>query len=318
MIGCDSKKINQFQLVEHLRKAFQIEPKQHLELYNQVSAKPNPSVKLSLGIIEAKDLVSKDISGTNNPYCTFYVSSSKESPQSTSCKPQTLNPVWNETFTMDVANKDQNESLHIDVWNFDPGDGIVDQLKRVGEVKDSRSLKLLISNTVAPQSGDKLIGHIEIQLATLPACGTNKWWTLSKMDGKVKKERGEIHLIQHLFTREDQLTEHTRLLKVLLSHELIKRNCAAYTWRDNFSKETLQILAQHAIQSRMSRVDTALTRLLVYCQMHLVLPLDCRVFIPILEKLRKPVLANQIPEQMVQEFHETSEKLVGHFTTFIR
>ena len=112
--------------------------------------------------------------------------------------------------------------------------------------------------------------------------------------------------------------EHTRLLKVLLSHKLIKRNCAAYTWRDNLSKETLQVLAQHAIQSRMSRVDTALTRLLVYCQMHPVLPLDCMVFIPILEKLRKPVLANQIPDQMVNKFHETSEKLVGHFTTFIR
>ena len=35
-------------------------------------------------------------------------------------------------------------------------------------------------------------------------------------------------------------------------------------------------------------------------------------------ELRKPVLANQIPDQMVKEFHETSEKLVGHFTTFIR
>ena len=103
-----------------------------------------------------------------------------------------------------------------------------------------------------------------------------------------------------------------------LSHELIKRNNAAYTWRDNFSKETLQILAQHAIQSRMSRVDTALTRLLVYCQVHLVLPLDCRVFIPILEKLRKPVLANQIPDMLVREFHETSEKLVAHYISFIR
>ena len=114
-IGCDLKKINQFQLVEHLRKAFQIEPKHHLKIYNQVSAEPGPSVKLSLGIIEAKDLVSKDISGTNNPYCTFNVSSSKESPQSTSCKPQTLNPVWNKTLTIDVADKYQNESLHINV-----------------------------------------------------------------------------------------------------------------------------------------------------------------------------------------------------------
>ena len=171
MIGCDSKKINKFELVEHLRKVFQIEPKRHLELYNQVSVKTDPSVKLSLGIIEAKNLVSKDISGTNNPYCTFYVSSSRESPQSTSCKPQTLNPVWDETFTMDVMEKGQNDSLHIDVWNFDPGDGIVNQLKRVGEVKDSRSLKLLMSNTVASQAGDKLIGHIEIQLRTLQRSG---------------------------------------------------------------------------------------------------------------------------------------------------
>lgn len=318
MIGCDTKKINQFELVEHLRKAFQIEPKRHLELYNEVSVKPDPRVKLSLGIIEAKELVSKDISGSNNPYCTFYVSSSKDSPQSTSCKPQTLNPVWNETFTMDIEHKDPNERLHIDVWNFDTGDGIVNRLKRVGEVKDSRGLKLLITDTMTPPTGDKLIGHIEIQLKTLPACGTNKWWNLYKIDGKQRKERGEIHLIQHLFTREDQLKEHTRLLKVLLSHELIKRNNTAYTWRDNFSKETLQILAQHAIQSRMSRVDTALTRLLVYTQMHLVLPLDCRVFIPILEKLRKPVLANQIADPLVKEFHEASEKLVAHFTTFIR
>ena len=78
------------------------------------------------------------------------------------------------------------------------------------------------------------------------------------------------------------------------------------------------MIDQHAIQSRMSRVDTALTRLLVYTQMHLVLPLDCRVFIPILEKLRKPVLANQIADPLVKEFHEASEKLVAHFTTFIR
>ena len=57
---------------------------------------------------------------------------------------------------MDVADNGQNESLHIDVWNFNPVDGIVDQLKRVVEVKGSCSSKLLISNTVAPHSRDKL------------------------------------------------------------------------------------------------------------------------------------------------------------------
>jgi hypothetical protein len=36
MIGNDAKSTNQFQLVEHLRKAFNIEPQCHLQIYSQV------------------------------------------------------------------------------------------------------------------------------------------------------------------------------------------------------------------------------------------------------------------------------------------
>ena len=262
MIGCDKENRNQFELVEHLRKAFQIEPSRHMELYTDIESKPKPRVQLSLCFVEAKDLVAKNMSGSSNPYCTFYVTSNKFSPVSTSCKLQSLDPVWNETFTMKVDLDSDDESLHVDVWNFETDDKLVDKLKRVGEIRDSRGLRMLLSDTVRPSqpAGDKLIGHLEINLKTLPACGTNKWWKLFKLDGKHKKERGEIHLIQHLFVRETKLSDHIRLIKVLLSHELVKRKCEAYGWRDNFSEETLQILAQHAIQSRMSRVDTALSR----------------------------------------------------------
>ena len=58
----------------------------------------------------------------------------------------------------------------------------------------------------------------------------------------------------------------SRLLRALMSHELVTKGYTEYTWRDNFTRETLGILAQHAIQSKMSRVDTALTRFLVYSQ----------------------------------------------------
>ena len=320
MIGSEKENGNQFELVEHLRKAFQIEPSRHMELYTEIESKPKPTIQLSLCFVEARNLVAKNVSGTSSPYCTFYVTSNKYSPLSTSCKPRTLDPIWNETYTMNVNLDNADECLHVDVWNFETDDKFVDKLKRVGEIRDSRGLRLLLSDTVRPSqsAGDKLIGHLEINLKTLPACGTNKWWKLFKLDGKQKKERGEIHLIQHLFVRETEVSEHIRLIKVLLSHELVKRKCEAYNWRDNFSGETLQVLAQHAIQSRMSRVDTALARFFVYCQVHQVLPLDCRVFIPILEKLRKPVLANQIPDSLVKQFHETSEKLVEQFTSFIR
>ena len=42
------------------------------------------------------------VSGTSNPYCTLYVTTDKKNPRSTSCKPETLNPVWNETYNLEL------------------------------------------------------------------------------------------------------------------------------------------------------------------------------------------------------------------------
>ena len=338
MLGADKKASNSFELVEYLRKAFQIEPKQHLKLYSETESFPAPKVKLSLCFVEAKNLVPKGTSGKSSPYCTFYTSSNKFSPRSTSCKSQTLSPTWDETFTLDVDLDKHQEHLHIDVWNFEPDDGFVDKLKRVGEIRDGRGLKLFLSDTVAPSetgAGDKLLGHVDINLKKLPSCGENKWWGLYKVDGKQRrKQRGEIHLIQHLFVRENQLDSHVRLLKVLMSSELVRRSLEPWSWRDHLSRETLAILAQHAVQARMTRVDTALARsqpvklfgkicnldfrFFVYTEVHSVFPLDCRVFLPILEKLREPILTNRIKDHLVKRFHETSESLADQLIKFIR
>ncbi len=56
-----------------------------------------------------------------------------------------------------------------------------------------------------------LLGHVEIKIRDLPASGSNTWWSLYKIDGKVqKKGRGEVHLIQHLYIRAGKLMQHTR------------------------------------------------------------------------------------------------------------
>ena len=86
------------------------------------------------------------------------------------------------------------------------------------------------------------------------------------------------------------LEEHRRLLKILLTHELLTANAEQFQWKDDFSKEALLILSQHAIQGRMNRFQTAMIRWLVYCEIHNILPLDYRVFTPILDKIRSHVL----------------------------
>ena len=40
MIGADADRNGQFEMIEHLRKAFHIEPKEHMEIYNQVETSP--------------------------------------------------------------------------------------------------------------------------------------------------------------------------------------------------------------------------------------------------------------------------------------
>ena len=75
-----------------------------------------------------------------------------------------------------------------------------------------------------------------------------------------------------------------------MTHELLTNNSEQFQWKDDFSKEALLILSQHAIQGRMNRFQTAMIRWLVYCEIHNILPLDYRVFTPILDKIRSHVL----------------------------
>ena len=63
---------------------------------------------------------------------------------------------------------------------------------------------------------------------------------------------------------------------------------------------------------------TKLFRFFVYTEVHSVFPLDCRVFLPILEKLREPILTNRIKDHLVKRFHETSENLADQLITFVR
>ena len=129
---------------------------------------------------------------------------------------------------------------------------------------------------------------------------------------------GEVHLSVHLHTREGEVGEHVRLLRVLLARELVQRQPPAHAWRDHWSPAALAILAQHAVHGRMSRVATALTRLLVYTDLHLLLPLDCRVFPPILGKLRGPVMAGRLPAAMVAKFHSAARRLATAFLAYVR
>ena len=61
MIGSDAPDESmQFQLIEHLRKAFRVEPSKHMHLYEKAAVREPPQLKLNLCVLEAKELACKD------------------------------------------------------------------------------------------------------------------------------------------------------------------------------------------------------------------------------------------------------------------
>ena len=52
--------------------------------------------------------------------------------KNTACKSRTINPVWKETFVLDVS-EDLEEVLHVDVWNFMPDEKLREKLRKINE-----------------------------------------------------------------------------------------------------------------------------------------------------------------------------------------
>lgn len=102
----------------------------------------------------------------------------------TNCKSRTIHPVWKETFVIDVPEDNEEEVLHVDVWNFRPDENLREKLRKINEVRDSKGLRQFIMDTVTGTSGcgnnNKLIGSVEIPLSSVPASGLNKWWNIEK------------------------------------------------------------------------------------------------------------------------------------------
>ena len=106
MIGNDAPDQSITQLIEHLRKAFRVDPQKHLVLFDKASARDSPVLKLNLCVLEAKELACKDnlsqdeATSRGNPFVTVSLKSKPFDIKNTACKARTIHPVWNETFVI--------------------------------------------------------------------------------------------------------------------------------------------------------------------------------------------------------------------------
>lgn len=72
----------------------------HDELLRQAEQKEPPEIRLNVEVIEAKELEAKDANGLSDPFVTMFIASSPTHRYNTSVKSSTLNPSWEEHFSL--------------------------------------------------------------------------------------------------------------------------------------------------------------------------------------------------------------------------
>lgn len=96
-------KLRKFQLVKTYDEVYELisnlkkeKEKNKNEKLNNLGVREDACVKVT--ILEAYDLRPMDFSGTSDPYCCLHINGKNK--MKTQIKSNTLNPVWNEDFTM--------------------------------------------------------------------------------------------------------------------------------------------------------------------------------------------------------------------------
>ncbi|XP_049703685.2 protein unc-13 homolog 4B isoform X3 [Helicoverpa armigera] len=319
-VGCE---VGQLAMLSYIQEAFKIANDKHTELLTQAEAKEPPELMLNVEVVEAKDLVPKDPNGLSDPFVTIYLMSNPTHRYNTSVKSGTLNPSWEEHFSLPMPGSVQEDSLVLEVWDFDPAETVKEKMTKIFEVKGVKGLRKLMKEIAITASTGKhdneLIGTSNIPLKSIPAGGMTMWFSLSK---KSKLKRQGVVKVRLNFSSEKNsqvaAQEHRHLLRIILLHELENSKVAPYWWCGSYSAAGEAILTQHAAQSGLSAADNCLAQWAVYCAVTADHPLSFALFNTLLDKISKPLQSGLVNEEDVKLFWDGARKLLPTCYSHIR
>ncbi|KJE95304.1 hypothetical protein CAOG_005767 [Capsaspora owczarzaki ATCC 30864] len=137
--------------------------KSHHHHRHSHSSIATPLTVLRVSIIQARGLFPKDKTGKSDPFCVLGLCDSEDAAKphkprySTSVKGQTLDPVWNEEFVLELKSA-EHQVFALDMWDQDEKSAL------------SRLTK---------QKHD-FMGRIRIPIKDISAGGSDAWYTLNQ------------------------------------------------------------------------------------------------------------------------------------------
>ncbi|XP_062569924.1 synaptotagmin-7-like [Saccostrea cucullata] len=152
------------------------------------------SLTLTLKVIQAKDLVAKDFTGTSDPYVKILLLPDKRHKLVTKVKKKNLNPRWNESFLFEgwLHNKLLEKTIYLQVIDYDRfsrDDPIGETYIPLNEVDLSQSPIMWRYLQPCKDSRGKL-GEILLSLSYQPAVGRLNIIVMKCKDLKAKDITG--------------------------------------------------------------------------------------------------------------------------------
>ncbi|XP_077489966.1 BAI1-associated protein 3-like isoform X8 [Amblyomma americanum] len=221
--------------------------------------------------------------------------------RTTTVKPATLNPRWNERFRLDIDDI-YSDRLHLDVWDHDDESSVFDAARKLNEVTGFKGLgryfkQIAQSARSSPaDTVDDFLGCVNVPLEDIPSSGVDRWFPLQGRSNR-STIQGQIRLKLCLGTREDrglaasiddnwkEVVEHQELLWIFIEHELRHLECPTYEWAGDLPAPSLTILQQHAIQGDLTELQQAICRWVMYSRKHMGVSLDYALLLQLLDDL---------------------------------
>ncbi|XP_015184155.1 PREDICTED: protein unc-13 homolog D-like isoform X7 [Polistes dominula] len=322
-IGYDvSNECAQEALLNHLQNAFKIDNETHERIREETQNMEPPEMRLSVEVIEAKELVSKDSNGKSDPFCALYLESAPTRRYNTAVKTFTLSPVWEEHFELPLEDP-ENDVLSLEVWDFDAAETVPEKISKVKDIKGVRGLVKLakeIAVTATTGSHDnEFIGRCRIPLKDIPTTGHTMWYSLEKKNKT--KRRGVVKLKLAFSTEHNAQVaaqEHRHLLRVLLLYELETEKVEKYCWCGRWSGPAEALILQHSAQRGLLDRNVDLAKWIEYARIHQEHPLNFMVFNKLIVDLLRPMDNGLFSTDETKLFWDATRKILYSCLNSIR
>ena len=160
----ETNDMNQESLFNYIKEAFKINDETHTKCLEIVRNRQPPALLLNVEVICAKDIEIKDSSELTDPFVAMYLTSSKTLRFNTTVKPQTLNPIWEEKFSMPLPENYAEHQLMVEMWDFDPYEPVADKVRKLFDRRSFKVLRKLLSEIATRKNHKEFIGRSIISL----------------------------------------------------------------------------------------------------------------------------------------------------------